>query len=663
MKIRKYTPNAGLPVGPIGAIVSALRGTGISVIISSMIFIQATAVPASTYAAVHASTLAAASAISRSGSPAITDAEEPQAKTKPASKPQIYTKPDISITPHLPLAELEKRQKVYAPVHVKFDESILAPPEVKALKHLVKTAHIMDEIFLRQVWSGNVAMRDALLKALQADAKSEKSSETAGGMQKAREDRALLHFFRLNFGPWDRIDKDAPFIGTLAKPAGANYYPAHMTKAEFDDFLKKHPDKEKTFRGFFTTIRRADGTLKAVPYSEEYKLLLKEAAAEMRAAADILTDPASKGSFRAGADYTTLAKFLRSRAEAFLTNDYFQSDMDWMDVTDNIIDVTIGPYEVYEDALFGYKASFEAFIAIRNPADSKKLHGLKSYLQTLENNLPIPDQYKNPNRGSESPISVVDVAFTGGDAKAGVQTIAFNLPNDERVREAKGSKKVMLKNISKAKFDKILIPIAKMFLDPSQMKYVDFETFFGSTLMHEFAHGLGPGNIVLPDGTKTSVSKELKDLYPSIEEAKADILGLYNTAYLVKDGFFPEDMAKTAYVTFLPGFFRAIRFGIHEAHGKANMMEFNFIMEKGGFTFDSNTGKYHVDFDKMPGAVKEMANKLLMIEATGDYAAAKAFIEKYGKMPHDLDGMLKNLVTIPVDVEPIFDTAKSYLKE
>jgi len=555
-------------------------------------------------------------------------------KKEPKESPAM-----AKLTPHMPLEELKKRIAVYAQVDISYDESVLSEPEKAALARLIEAGRVMDEIFLRQVWSGNVAMRNDLMKA-----KKSGSPEAL----------ALEHFFRINFGPWDRINSNEPFIGTLAKPKGVNFYPEDMTKEEFDSFIKAHPDEADAAKGFFTTIRRDAGGLEVVPYSEEYKTLLERAAGLMREAADILTAPDNVKKLPAGVDYTTLARFLRSRADAYSSNDYFQSDMDWMDVRDNIIDVTIGPYEVYEDALFGYKASFEAFIAIRNPEDSKNLDGLKGYLQTLENNLPIPDEHKNPNRGSESPISVVDVVFAGGDTKAGVQTIAFNLPNDERVREAKGSKKVMLKNISRAKFDKILVPIAETLLDPAQMKYVDFTTYFNSTLMHEFAHGLGPGNITLPDGTKTTVSLALKELYPAIEEAKADITGLYDTAFLTKDGYFPAGSDVKAYVSFLPGFFRAIRFGVHEAHGRANMMEFNYLREKGAFKFDHTTERYHVNLDKMPGAVEAMTHDLLMIEALGDYAAAKSFIEKYGEMPEEMKGVMAKLDAIPIDIEPIY---------
>jgi hypothetical protein len=409
--------------------------------------------------------------------------------------------------PDLPAAiahdDLRARLDKYAEVSISYDESVLSAPEKRALAKLVEAGYIMDDIFLRQVWEGNAELSDELDAAVKA-ARTSKELDT-----EYYED--LEHFFRINFGPWDRLDEDSPFIGSDAKPAGAGYYPPDVTKDEFEAFIKEHPQQEDALRGFFTKVERRDGGLAAVPYSEAYREPLQEAATLLHEAADILTEPRNVEQFAEGIDYSTLAAFLHSRADAFSSNDYFQSDMDWMDVRNNIIDITIGPYEVYEDALNSYKAAFETFIAIRHPEDSRKLEGIKNYLQLLENSLPIPDEHKNPNRGSESPISVVDLVFAGGDTKAGVQTIAFNLPNDERVREAKGSKKVMLKNITRAKFEKIMIPIAERMLDPKQMQYVNFDAYFNNVLMHEMAHGLGPGTIV-KDGEETTVSRELKEL-------------------------------------------------------------------------------------------------------------------------------------------------------
>jgi hypothetical protein len=546
---------------------------------------------------------------------------------------------------HISQAQLQAQIHKYAQVKIPIDRSVLSPPEMEALKKLVQTGGMMDEIFLRQVWSGNVALREQL----QLAAKDGPDKELMAG---------LYHFFRINFGPWDRLEEDAPFIGTLPKPPGANFYPEGLTEAQFEAWIAEHPGDAELFKHYFTCIRRKGGELVAVPYNEEYGLLLDEAAALMTEAADILTDPDNKKQFADGVDYSTLATFLRSRAGAFSSNDYFQSDMDWMDVKDNIIDVTIGPYEVYEDNLFGYKAAFEAFIAVRNPADSRRLADLKDFLPGMEKNLPIPDEHKNLNRGTESPISVVDVVFVGGDSKSGVQTIAFNLPNDERVREAKGSKKVMLKNFNRAKFDNILIPIADVVLDPSQRGNIEFDIFFNNVLLHELSHGLGPGDITLPDGTETTVNQQLKTLYSAVEEAKADIMGLYNTAYLVQQGYFSKEHEMKAYVNFLPGFFRAIRFGATSAHGRANMMEFNYMREKGAIELVADTDRFRVNLDKMPEAVRSMTHDLCMIQALGDYDAAEAFIAKYGRMVPEVKRQLEKMNQIPTDIELLYESQK-----
>jgi len=551
---------------------------------------------------------------------------------------------------------LAKEVNKYASVDIGYDESVLSEAELKVLRKLVEAGHLMDEIFFLQVWAGNAEMRQNLMTAWH-DAKNDPKSEWAG-----KEDVLdnIIRFYKINFSPWNRLEAEAPFLGTAPKPAGANYYPEDMTKEEFEAHITANPEDEEAFRSFFTAIRRKDGSLVAVPYSTEYKDLLEKAAALLHDAAEILTRPENRSAYRDDVNYTTLARFLKSRADAFSSNDYIQSDMDWMDVEENIIDVTIGPYEVYEDQMNGYKAAFEAFIAIRHPEDSRKLAAIKNYMQLLENSLPLPDEHKNPNRGSESPVSVVDLVFAGGDTKAGVQTIAFNLPNDETVREAKGSKKVMLKNITQAKFEKIMIPIAQEMLDPDQMDYLDFDAYFNNVLMHEIAHGLGPGKLQREDGSETTVGRELKELYAPIEECKADILGLFCRKVLIAEGFFPEEDAAKGYVSFLPGFFRAIRFGASSAHGRANMIEFNFMAEKGAIEYDKKKERFHVHIDKMPAAVEALAHELLMIEALGDYDAAKAFLDKYATMTPELERLLGRLTSIPVDIDPKY-SAEKYL--
>ncbi len=525
---------------------------------------------------------------------------------------------------------IEARLAVYAPVKISVPWELLDKNETAALENIYRAAVVMDEIFLRQVWKGNVGLRKALI-----------------GKDKMKE----LKFFKINFGPWDRIEENEPFIGRILKPDGAEFYPIDMTKKEFEEWIAKRAVDREAFEGTFTVIRRGEkkGELTAIPYSKEYKELLDDAARYLRRAADFTANE-------------SLAKFLRSRADAFGSNDYFQSDMDWMDVADNLIDVTIGPYEVYEDKLFNYKAAFEAFVCIRDPKESKRLDGLKKYLVRMEKNLPIPEEHKNLERGTESPISVVDEVFSAGDTKAGVQTLAFNLPNDERVHEAKGSKKVMLRNIIHAKFDKILMPIAELLIAEDQLKHVTFDACYNHILLHEFSHGLGPGRITLEDGTETTAQKALKEVHSSVEEAKADIVGEYNIYYLIDEGFFGRELEKDVAVTFLAGFFRSVRFGAESAHGRANMVIFNYMREKGVYSFDPKSGRWSVDMDGTRDAVKDLSAKILMIQALGDYEAAKGLLEKYGKMDADVEASLLKLrkARLPVDIVPEFEIEKKF---
>jgi hypothetical protein len=545
---------------------------------------------------------------------------------------------------HMAVDTLQTQIARFAPVEITYDESILSASEKDALAKLAQVARITDELYLRQVWTGSIAMRNELLKL----------SETEGPDQPLAKD--MYRFFEINAGPWMRLENNRPFIGEMKKPDGAGFYPEDMTKQEFESFVAAHPDQKEALTGYFTRIERApDGGLKAVPYSEAYSDLLPQMAKLMNEAADLLTSEKAKKELGKGVDYTTLAKFLRSRAAAFSSNDYFQSDMDWMDIRDNIIDVTIGPYEVYEDNLFNYKAAFETVIAIRNPADSQKLEQLKSFLPAMERNLPIPNEYKNPRRGTDSPVAVIDVVSAGGDIKAGVHAVAYNLPNDERVREAKGSKKVMLKNISRAKYDKILIPIANIVLDPALMEHIDFESFFNQSLMHELAHGLGPGTITLANGTKTTVNQALKTLFSPIEECKADVMGLYNNQYLLKENVITREQIERQYVVFLPGLFRSVRFGLHEAHGKGNMIQYNWFKDHGAITLNETTDRYTVDFDKMAEAATSLTRELCLLEAKGDYDAAAAFVNKWGNVPPEVESMVAKLSSIPSDIAPNYN--------
>jgi hypothetical protein len=526
------------------------------------------------------------------------------------------------------IAMLKEQISKFVPTELKYDSTLLSERDKVVVEKLYRASQLMDSIFLDQVYSKNYQIKAELEK---------QNTEVA---------KLQLQLFDIMFGPFDRLEHNKPFIGTEKKPLGANFYPEDMTKEEFESWIKNHPGDEKAFTNEFTVIRRKDGGLVAIPYSEYWKAKLTEASKLLKEAAEYT-------------DNQSLKKYLNSRADAFLSNDYYQSDMDWMDVKDNIIEVVIGPYEVYEDDMFNYKASFESFLTIKDSEESKKLDVFKKYLKDMEMHLPIPDEYKNLDRGTESPLAVVNEIFTAGDTKAGVQTLAFNLPNDERVRKAKGSKKVMLKNVAEAKYNKLLIPIAEIVLEPDEMKYVTFNSFFTHSLMHEMSHGIGPGFIKV-NGRNTEVRMELKETYATLEECKADILGMYNNVFMIEKGVFPESFEKETYVTFLAGIFRSVRFGINEAHGGGNAIIYNYLLEKGGYEYNSETQKVKVNFEKIAPALRNLANMILMIQAKGDYQGAKDLIAKYAINSPSMQVLRDKLDKLPVDIRPIYQIEEMY---
>ena len=516
----------------------------------------------------------------------------------------------------------------FVPTEIRANLTNLSDGDRRALPMLVDAAKLIDSIYLRQVWRGNIA----LLNRLKAD-------QSAEGQEK-------FHELTINMGPWSKLDQDKPFIDGVpdAKPAGANYYPEHMTKREFTDWVATLPDKEKEqATGFFYTIRRdKDGKLTSVPYSEEYKDLLEPAARLLKEAAE-MTDNAS------------LSAFLTKRADAFLSNDYYQSDVAWMDL-DSPIEPTIGHYEVYMDELFNYKAAFEAFITLRDDQETVKLEKFSSHLQEIEDSLPIDPKYRNPKLGALSPIRVVDEIATGGEARAGVQTAAFNLPNDERVTREKGSKRVMLKNVQEAKFNKILIPIAGLALDRRQQPLVAFEPFFTHILAHELMHGLGPHTLTI-GGKQTTVRQAMKDLSSALEEAKADISGLFALQYLIDNGVVEKSMEQKLYATYLASLFRSVRFGIGEAHGKGTALQFNYLTDQGAFVHNASTNSFGVDFDKIKEAVRMLTGEIMTIQAEGSYEKAKALLDKYGIIRPAMQKVLDGMKGIPVDIEPQFQSA------
>ncbi len=553
--------------------------------------------------------------------------------TLAACKAQAPSTPPPTPAPAVDKAvsELQAKSARFALTDLTADITALPANEREALAHMVRAAQVMDALFLEQVWAGNESMLYSLIK-----------DESPLG-------KARLHEFVINKGPWARLDHNAIFIsGAPEKLPSANYYPEGATKAEVEKWINSLGGAEKTkATGFFTTIRRGpDGRFIAVPYSTEYQGELAIAAEHLRAAAAATAQP-------------TLKAFLESRAAAFSSNDYYDSDVKWMEL-DATIEPTIGPYEVYEDEWFNYKAAFEAFITVKDRTESDKLQRFAGSLQEIENNLPIDPKYRNPKLGALAPIAVVNTVFSAGDGNRGVQTAAFNLPNDERVIREKGSKRIMLKNNQQAKFDKVLMPISKVALSAADQGNVAFDAFFTHILMHELMHGLGPHDIGV-SGRTTTVRQELKDTYSTIEEAKADISGLFALQFLVDKGQLDKTFEKTMYTTFLASAFRSLRFGVNEAHGRGQAIQLNYLMDKGAFKVNGD-GTFSVDASKIRDGVNGLTREIMTLQAEGSYAKAKQMIDTLGVLRPQAKAVLDKLTSVPVDIEPRFVTAIDLLK-
>jgi hypothetical protein len=514
----------------------------------------------------------------------------------------------------------------FAPTDIGADLSGLSDADRQVLVKLVDASRIIDALFLRQVWAGNEAM---LLDLAQ---------------RRTGDDDARLQYFLINKGPWSRLDHDAAFVaGAPPKPAGAGFYPEGASKAELEHWIQSLPEADRArATGFFTVVRRGPTGFRIVPYDLEYQPELARAAALLREAAAVATEP-------------TLKAFLTARAEAFLSNDYYRSDIAWMELN-GAVEPTIGPYVVYEDELFNYKAAFESFITVRDAAESAKLQRLSAELQDIENHLPIDAKYRNPKLGSLAPIVVVNEIFAAGDANRGVQTAAYNLPNDERVVREKGSKRVMLKNVQDAKFAKTLVPISKVVLAPSDQRAVSFDAFFTHIVVHELMHGLGPHNITIA-GRQTTVRQAMKEASSFLEEAKADISGLFAVQYLIDKGVLPASLEQPLYTTFLASTFRSIRFGINEAHGRGIAVQLNYLLDQGGFTVRSD-GTFAVVPGKIKDGVAALTREIMTIQAEGDYARAKALGDRLGVVRPPVQRLLDKLSNVPVDIEPRFTTAE-----
>ncbi len=524
--------------------------------------------------------------------------------------------------------QLKRSTDRFAPVELKVELSGLPESERKALAKLVEAARLLDTLFLRQVWAGNESLQAQLAQ-----------DGTALGKER-------LRAFRLNKGPWSRLDADAPFVSNVPpKPEGANVYPTGATKEELEGWLKEStPALRAQATGFFTVIRRdSTGSYQAVPYSAEYSAELQKAAELLREASLLTTQP-------------TLKSYLSARAEAFLTNNYYPSDLSWLDL-DATIEPALGPYEDYEDRWFNAKAFFEAYVTVRDDNETRKLQGLSARLQEIENRLPLPAEYRNPKLGASAPIRVVNSLFASGDANRGVQTAAFNLPNDERVVREKGSKRVMLKNVQEAKFQKVLLPIAKRLLSKADQQVVSFDAFFTAILMHELMHGLGPHEVKSGPLKGRPVREALQESYSAVEEAKADISGLFALQYLMEAGVIPRELEKPLYVTFLVGAFRTLGFGLTEAHARGQALILDGLLEKGGVIAKPD-GTFTVETEAMRESIAALTRELMFLQAEGQGAKARHRLEWVTtELRPEVRVALAKLRDIPVDIAPRYSTA------
>jgi hypothetical protein len=500
------------------------------------------------------------------------------------------------------------------------DTSFLNAEEREVVNLLIQAAELMNPIYLRQRSIDNPTIRAEIARSQHP--------------QKAQ----LLDMFDLHFGPWDTLAENHPFYAGEKMPAGAGFYPKDLTKEAFEAYLAANPAQKEELTSGYTMVKRRGDRLVAVPYSVEYKQWLEPAAKLLERAA-------------ARTSNATLKRFLSLRAKAFRTNDYYESELAWMDVSGTPIEAVIGPYEVYTDTLYGTKTAFEAFITVQDPEESAALSKYKRLLPDMERNLPVEERYKNFSRPFTSPILVADQVHGGGDNVPGVQTIAFNLPNDERVREKKGAKKVILANVLGAKYDRILAPMAGLVLVPEQARLVTKKYMSNETLFHELAHSLGPGTITL-GGRQTTVNAELKDVYSASEEAKADVMGVYNILYMMERGELPAAEREEALATYFAGIFRAVRFGIDEAHGRGAAMQYSWLAEKGAFQWDERARRYRIDYRKMEAGIRELTAILVRFQGNGDYAGTKAFFERYARLDERARAVLATAAGIPTDIQP-----------
>jgi hypothetical protein len=529
---------------------------------------------------------------------------------------------NLKVTP-----DLAKRLAKFRSVEMPLRGTGLTPNERKMVGKLVEACQFLEGVFWRQVDPDALSLYQSL-----------------AGSRNLR-DIQLRRYLWINASRFDLIDNNKPFVGTDPIPPGRGFYPQGLTRAQIEKYVAEHPEKKAEIYSQFTVVRWNGDKLEGLPYHHAYRSLLEAAANSLREAAKLSTDPA-------------FANFLRLRADALLTNDYFPSDLVWLDLKNPKFDIIFAPYETYSDDLLGVKGTYGAAVLIRNEKESRKLEMFQQYVAQIQDALPLAPEDRPSKQGLETPMEVMDAPFRSGDLTHGYQAVADNLPNDPRVHEQKGSKKIFFKNFMDARVNYVIIPVARQMLRPDQAAKVSGEGYLLGTIMHEIAHGLGPAFARTSAG-KMSIRESIGPIFGGLEEAKADVTGMFGLKWLVDHGALPEEKLEEFYASYVGGMFRTVRFGVAEAHGQAEMMEFNYLSERGAIEH-LPTGRYAIHYDKMPQAVTDLAKELLEIEASGDRQRAENWFQKYGSMPAELSVALQaKTSTIPVDVDPVFSFKRS----
>jgi len=528
-----------------------------------------------------------------------------------------------SVSAHMQVVpDLEQRLARFRQVHMPFDTAGLTASEQKMIAKLVDACRYLDDIYWRQVDPDGLELYQSL------EGKAD------------RQDVDLRRYLWINGSRFDLLDGQKPFVGTTPMPPGRGFFPQGLTRDQIEQYLKAHPDKRAEIYSPTTVVRWHGTDLEGLPYHIAYRSFLEKAADDLRAAAEVSPDAA-------------FANYLRLRADALLSDDYFKSDIAWMQLKDPKVDLIFAPYETYDDTLLGVKATYGASILVRDEAESAKLSTFRKYVADIQDSLPSPAQDRPSKRGLETPMEVMDAPFRTGDLGHGYQAVADNLPNDPKIHELKGSKKLFFKNFMDARVNYVILPLARYMMPESQAAMASADGYLLGTIMHEICHGLGPAFAHDASGEKVDIRAAIGPIFGGLEEAKADVVGMFALKWLVDHNVLSKQKLNGYYASYLAGNFRTLRFGAAEAHGQAEMMEFNYYVEQGAVRRDAS-GKYSVDFEKMPGAIAALAKELLVMEATGDRARAEAWFTKYDVISPELQKSLEKAKGLPVDVDPLF---------